>query len=75
MIRLVVIITPGVATPRALMQAWLASITTATPSGWRCSQLQSATCAVSRSCTCSRRAKPCSTRASLEMPTTRFLGR
>ena len=26
-----VIITPGVATPRALMQAWLASITTATP--------------------------------------------
>ena len=30
-IRLVVIITPGVRTPRAVMQAWLASITTATP--------------------------------------------
>ena len=59
------------ATPRAVMQAWLASITTATPCGWRCSQMQSATWAVSRSCTCSRRAKPCSTRASLEMPTTR----
>ena len=36
-IRLVVIITPGVLTPRAVMQAWLASITTATPLGWRCS--------------------------------------
>jgi hypothetical protein len=27
----VVIITPGVPTPRAVMQAWLASMTTATP--------------------------------------------
>src|SRR5215210_3368010 len=54
-IRLVVIITPGVFTPRALMHAWLASMTTATPLGSRCSQMQSATCAVSRSCTCSRR--------------------
>ena len=34
-IRLVVIITPGVPTPRAVMQAWLASITTATPLGSR----------------------------------------
>ena len=31
--RLVVIITPGVPTPRAVMQAWLASMTTATPLG------------------------------------------
>ncbi len=50
-IRLVVIMTPGVPTPRAVMQAWLASITTATPSGSRFCQMQSATCAVSRSWT------------------------
>ena len=43
--------TPGVCTPRAVMQAWVASITTATPLGCRCSQMQSATSAVSRSCT------------------------
>ena len=43
--------TPGVETPRAVMQAWLASMTTATPFGCRCCQIASATCAVSRSCT------------------------
>jgi hypothetical protein len=32
-IRLVTMLTPGVRTPRAVMQAWLASITTATPRG------------------------------------------
>ena len=48
--------TPGVLTPRADMQAWLASITTATPLGSSWVQMQSATSAVSRSCTCSRRA-------------------
>ena len=42
-IRDVVIITPGVCTPRAVMQAWLASITTATPLGARCAQMASAT--------------------------------
>ena len=54
-IRLVVIITPGVLTPRAVMQAWVASITTATPCGRNYDQMQSATSAVSRSCTCSPR--------------------
>ena len=60
-------------TPRAVMQACVASMTTATPLGWRCSQIASATCAVSRSCTCSRREKPWRTRASLLIPTTLLL--
>jgi hypothetical protein len=57
-IRLVVIITPGVLTPRAVMHACVASMITATPFGWRCCQIVSATCAVSRSWTWSLRANP-----------------
>ena len=53
---LVTIVTPGVRTPRAVMQLCAASITTATPCGLKLSWMHRATSAVSRSCTCSRRA-------------------
>src|SRR3546814_1347854 len=49
--RLVTMPTPGVRTPRPVMQPCCASMTTATPCGWRLSQMQRATSAVSRSCT------------------------
>ena len=48
--------TPGVRTPRAVMQACVAWMTTATPIGSRWVQMQSAISAVSRSWICSRRA-------------------
>lgn len=44
--RLVVMLTPWVRTPRPVMQPCDASITTATPCGSRCCQMQSATSAV-----------------------------
>ena len=55
-------------TPRICMHMWLASITTATPSGCSASWMQSRIYTVSRSCTCRRRAKHSTTRATFDSP-------
>ena len=55
-------------TPRIIMQKWAASMTTPTPLGARTSMMASAIWSVSRSCTCSRRAKTSTIRATLESP-------
>ncbi len=60
--------------PRICMHMWLASITTATPIGESASWMQSRICTVSRSCTCSRRAKLSTTRAIFERPVMRPSG-
>jgi pimeloyl-ACP methyl ester carboxylesterase len=62
-------------TPLIIMHKWRASMTTATPwaSNFRLSV--SAICVVSRSCTCSRRAKASTTRGILLRPTTFLFGR
>ena len=56
------------------MHWWAARIITATPSGARLCWIVSPICAVSDSCTCSRRAKMSTTRASFDSPTTRLFG-
>lgn len=61
-------------TPRMTMQRWADSITTATPSGCRTSCKANATCFVSLSCTCSRRANISAILPSLESPITRPFG-
>lgn len=61
-------------TPRMTMQRWADSITTATPSGCKTSCKASATCFVSLSCTCSRRANISAMRPSFERPITRPFG-
>ena len=53
---LVVVIALDFCTPRMDMQVCMASITTATPRGWRLSWMQSRICSVRRSWTWSLRA-------------------
>src|SRR6185312_7208777 len=72
---LVTMPTPGLLTPREAMQSWVATSATATPRG--CSEASRAApiSVVRRSWICSRRLKASTSRASLEMPTTREEGR
>ena len=64
----VIVRAPALRTPRMVMQRCSASMTTMTPRGSRISISESATCVVSRSCTCGRLAKTSTTRASLDSP-------
>src|SRR6185312_11769602 len=73
--RLVIIDTLRLRTPRVVMHWCTASTTTPTPRGFNTSSMQPAICAVSFSCTVKRRAYPSTTRASLLIPTTLLLGR
>ena len=66
---------PDFLTPRQVIQVWTASMTTATPLAASFSIRISATCDVSRSCTCGLLAKASTTRASLLIPTTLPSGR
>src|SRR6185312_1339747 len=61
-------------TPRIIMHRCAASITTPTPRGLSTSVMACAMSTVRRSCTCSRREKMSTTRASLESPTIRPSG-
>ena len=62
------------ATPRIIMQRWIASATTATPFGFSTSSSVAAISVVSRSCTWSRRANISTRRGIFESPTTRPFG-
>ena len=73
--RLVTITAPGLWTPRVVMHWCAASITTATPSGFRTSSITLAIWAVIFSWICNRRPKASTRRASLLMPTIRRRGR
>ena len=66
---------PACWTPRRVMHMCSASITTPTPAAPSSRSIQPAICVVSRSCTCSDRAKSSTTRASFERPTIRSPGR
>ena len=66
---LVMVMAPGLRTPRIVMQLWLASMITATPRGFRCFMIRSAISSVIRSCTCGRLATASTTRASFDSPT------
>ena len=67
----VVVVVPGVRTPRMDMQRCSASTTTKTPRGYRLRSCSSAIWAVSRSCTWSRRANDCTRRGSFDSPVMR----
>ena len=62
-------------TPRMDMHRWVASMTTATPSGLIFSLIVSAIWDVSRSWTCRRRENTSTSRGSLLSPMTRVFGR
>ena len=70
----VVMIVPGLRTPRMTAHRWVASSTTPTPWGARRSCRNSAICWVSRSCTWSRRAYISTMRGIFESPMTRPRG-
>ncbi len=59
---------PGLRIPRIDMHMCSHSTTTIAPRGSRISIIESATCVVSRSCTCGRRAKTSTRRASFDSP-------
>src|SRR6478609_6724238 len=67
----VVVIAPGLRTPRIAMQRCSASTTTMAPRGSSLRINASAICAVSRSCTCGRLAYRSTSRAIFESPVTR----
>src|SRR4029079_19131283 len=70
----VVMIVPGLRTPRMTAHRWVASMTTPTPCGASRSWRKSATCWVSRSWTCRRRAYISTMRGILDRPMTRPRG-
>ena len=70
----VVMIVPGLRTPRMTAQRCVASTTTPTPCGARRSSRKSAICCVRRSWTCSRRAYISTMRGIFESPMTRPRG-
>lgn len=74
LIQLVVVLAPVFWTPRITIHRWLASTTTATPCGWRISNMASDTCFVSRSWSCSRRENISTMRAIFDSPMTRPSG-
>src|SRR5699024_7936350 len=67
----VIVEEPGFCTPRIDMHRCSASTTTIAPRGCRCVTSASAICVVRRSCTCGRRAKTSTSRASFDSPVTR----
>ncbi len=68
---LVTVLAPGLRTPRIDMHRCSASMTTMAPRGWRMRTSESATCVVSRSCTCGRLANTSTSRASFDSPVMR----
>ena len=70
-----VMVTSASASPSAVVFDSQGAITTPTPLAPSTSSMQVASCVVSRSCTCGRRAKISSARAILESPTMRPSGR
>lgn len=70
-IQLVIVVAVVFSTPLMTIHKWLDSMTTATPWGFKTSEIASATCFVRRSWTCNRRENISARRANLESPRTR----